>query len=57
MVFGEETRPAYDRIHLTDMLGGRTAQSLELDGFAWYERRGIELAAEFYEWLARRMLG
>ena len=43
VVFGEEPGPAYDRVHLTDMLSGRRKESLELHGLAWYAERGIAL--------------
>jgi nitrite reductase (NADH) large subunit len=43
VVFGEEPRPAYDRVHLTDVLSGRRKESLELHGLAWYAERGIVL--------------
>lgn len=46
VVFGEEPRPAYDRVRLTEMLGGRGADALELHDRAWYARRGIELVLD-----------
>ena len=42
-VLGEESRPAYDRVRLGEMLRGRHATSLSLASPAWYEERGIEL--------------
>jgi nitrite reductase (NADH) large subunit len=42
-VFAEESCPAYDRVHLGDVLGGRAAQSLLLGGDRWYERHGITI--------------
>lgn len=42
-VFGEEPRPAYDRVNLTDYFTGKTAEELELAPRSWYEERGIEL--------------
>jgi nitrite reductase (NADH) large subunit len=40
---GEEPRPAYDRVHLTDLFAGRTAAELQLADAAWYDARGIAL--------------
>ncbi|APR78435.1 Nitrite reductase [NAD(P)H] large subunit protein [Minicystis rosea] len=43
VVFGEEPRPAYDRVHLTDLLGGKTEADLSLAPRSWYEDRAITL--------------
>jgi NAD(P)H-dependent nitrite reductase large subunit/NAD(P)H-dependent nitrite reductase small subunit len=43
VVVGEEPRPAYDRVHLTDYFARRAAETLALGTAAWYEERGIEL--------------
>ncbi|HEX5221052.1 MAG TPA: FAD-dependent oxidoreductase [Verrucomicrobiae bacterium] len=43
VVFGEESRPAYDRVHLTQFFGGRTANQLTLAPREWYSDNGIEL--------------
>jgi nitrite reductase (NADH) large subunit len=43
LVFGEEPRPAYDRVHLTDFLGGRSADELSLGSLEWYAANGITL--------------
>jgi nitrite reductase (NADH) large subunit len=43
VVFGEEPRPAYDRVHLTDFLGGRSPEELTLAPRDWYAANGIEL--------------
>jgi NAD(P)H-nitrite reductase large subunit len=43
VVVGEEPRPAYDRVHLTDYFARRAAETLALGTVAWYEERGIEL--------------
>lgn len=43
IVFGEERRPAYDRVHLTGYLQGRTPGELLLAPSAWYAEHGIEL--------------
>jgi nitrite reductase (NADH) large subunit len=40
-VFGEEPRPAYDRVHLTDHLGGGGAAPLAPAG--WYAEHGVLL--------------
>lgn len=42
-VFGEERRPAYDRVQLTQYFSGKTAEDLTLAGRDWYEKRGIDL--------------
>ncbi|MEW6304260.1 MAG: FAD-dependent oxidoreductase [Verrucomicrobiota bacterium] len=42
-VFGEEPRPAYDRVHLTQFLHGRAADQLTLAPREWYRQNGIEL--------------
>ena len=43
VVLGEESRPAYDRIRLGEMLKGRRATSLKLATADWYSQNGIEL--------------
>ena len=43
VVFGEEPRVAYDRVHLTDCLTGRSPDELSLAGRDWYREHGIEL--------------
>ncbi len=40
---GEEPRPAYDRVHLSEIFAGRTAADLELASAGWYAERGIAL--------------
>ena len=42
-VFGEETRRAYDRVHLSDLFSGRSAQDLALATVEDYESRGVAL--------------
>jgi nitrite reductase (NADH) large subunit len=42
-VFGEEKRPAYDRVQLTQYFSGRTADELTLADKEWYQERGIDL--------------
>lgn len=42
-VVGEEPRPCYDRVHLTEYFSGRSAEDLLLAPRSWYEENGIEL--------------
>ena len=43
VVFGEESRPAYDRVHLTDYFSKTSADELLLAGTDWYTKNGITL--------------
>ena len=43
IVFGEECRPAYDRVHLSEFFSGRSADELLLAQPEWYAEQGIEL--------------
>ena len=43
IVFAEETRPAYDRVHLTDFFSGKSESDLLLSDAAWYAERNIKL--------------
>lgn len=43
VVFGEEPRPAYDRVHLTSWFDGKTAEELLLATPEWYTQKGIRL--------------
>jgi nitrite reductase (NADH) large subunit len=43
VVFGDEPRPAYDRVQLTKYFTGSTAEDLQLAGRGWYSDNGIEL--------------
>lgn len=43
VVFGDEPRPAYDRVHLTDLLSGTSSTNLLLASSDWYAHNGIEL--------------
>lgn len=43
VAIGEEPRPAYDRVHLSEFFSGRSAEDLLLADAAWYAERGIEL--------------
>jgi nitrite reductase (NADH) large subunit len=42
-VFGEEPRRAYDRVHLSEYFGGKTADELSLSTSEWYEENNIKL--------------
>lgn len=42
-VFGEETRPAYDRVHLSEYFSGKTAEDLTLAPATWYEENQVKL--------------
>ena len=43
VVFGEEIRPAYDRVHLSEYFAGKTADDLFLAGLDWYQDNNITL--------------
>ncbi len=43
VVFGAESRPAYDRVHLGEVLRGRPPESLLLSPASWYMANGIRL--------------
>lgn len=43
VVFASEPRVAYDRVHLGDVLRGRSAEALALCDADWYAAQGIEL--------------
>ncbi|NRD18658.1 nitrite reductase large subunit [Winogradskyella eckloniae] len=43
IVFGEEPRPAYDRVHLSEFFENQDAKALEMAPKSWYEDNGIEL--------------
>lgn len=42
-VFGEEIRPAYDRVHLSSFFEGKTATDLSMAPQSWYAENGITL--------------
>lgn len=42
-VFGEEPRPAYDRVHLSSFFSGTTAEELSMAPAGWYADNGINL--------------
>ncbi|WP_299108495.1 nitrite reductase large subunit NirB [uncultured Winogradskyella sp.] len=46
IVFGEEPRPAYDRVHLSEFFENQNAKALELAPQSWYEENGIELITD-----------
>lgn len=43
IVYGEEPRPAYDRVHLSSYFNGKTEEDLLLAPRSWYQGQGIEL--------------
>ena len=43
IVFGEEARIAYDRVHLSEYFNGKSADDLSLSSSAWYVNNGIKL--------------
>lgn len=42
-VFGEEIRPAYDRVHLSEYFAGKSAEDLTLAPAQWYSANNITL--------------
>ena len=42
-VFGEEPRPAYDRVHLSEYFENQDAKALEMAPAEWYAENGIDL--------------
>ncbi|QDO93875.1 nitrite reductase large subunit [Formosa sediminum] len=45
-VFGEEPRPAYDRVHLSEFFESQDAKALEMAPRSWYEEHNIELITD-----------
>jgi nitrite reductase (NADH) large subunit len=43
IVYGEEPRPAYDRVHLSSYFSGKTADDLLMAPTAWYADHNIQL--------------
>ncbi|GAB2646928.1 nitrite reductase large subunit NirB [Emticicia sediminis] len=43
VVFGEEPRPAYDRVHLSEYFAGKTAEDLTMAPLDWYFDNGIKI--------------
>jgi len=48
LVFGEEPRAAYDRVHLSSYFENQDAKALELAPRSWYEDHNIELVCDAY---------
>jgi len=42
-IFGEEIRPAYDRVHLSEFFSGKSASELSLAPASWYDENNITL--------------
>lgn len=42
-IFGEEPRPAYDRVNLSKLFAGRSAEDLQFASAQWYRDVGIDL--------------
>lgn len=43
VVFGEEPRPAYDRVHLSAYFGEKTLEELTMAPLSWYEENDIKI--------------
>jgi nitrite reductase (NADH) large subunit len=43
VIFGEEPRPAYDRVHLSEFFSGKTADDLLMAPADWYTQHNIRL--------------
>lgn len=43
IVFGEEIRPAYDRVHLSEFFSGKSAEELTISPASWYADNNITL--------------
>lgn len=50
-VIGAEPRPAYDRVHLSEFFGGKTAEDLSLTSREFYQENGV--AAHFGDGVAK----
>lgn len=46
IVFGEEPRPAYDRVHLSAFFENQDAKALEMAPAEWYAENGIDLIVD-----------
>jgi nitrite reductase (NADH) large subunit len=46
IVFGEEPRPAYDRVHLSEFFENQDAKALEMAPAEWYKENGIDLIVD-----------
>ncbi|MEO0330594.1 MAG: nitrite reductase large subunit NirB, partial [Bacteroidota bacterium] len=54
-VFGEEPRPAYDRVHLSEYFSDQNADKLCLAPLDWYAQQQIDLhTGELVAWIDRR---
>jgi nitrite reductase (NADH) large subunit len=40
VVFGEEFRPAYDRVHLSEYFSGKSPEELQMASKEWYAETG-----------------
>ncbi len=43
VVFGEESRRAYDRVHLSEYFNGKSAEDLSMSSQEWYQEKGVTL--------------
>ncbi len=43
VVFGEEPRHAYDRVHLSEYFNGKSSEDLSMSTFGWYEQNNVLL--------------
>jgi nitrite reductase (NADH) large subunit len=43
VVFGEEPRPAYDRVHLSEYYNGKSVHDLSLSMAGWFDEQDVEL--------------
>jgi nitrite reductase (NADH) large subunit len=46
IVFGEEPRPAYDRVHLSEFFENQDAKALEMAPADWYQKNNIDLIVD-----------
>ncbi|MGI9277422.1 MAG: FAD-dependent oxidoreductase, partial [Endozoicomonas sp.] len=46
VVFGEEIRPAYDRVHLSEYFTGKSADDFSMVSEGFYEQPGLELVLD-----------
>lgn len=43
IIYGEEPRPAYDRVHLSSYFSGKTADDLLMAPASWYQENNVQL--------------
>jgi nitrite reductase (NADH) large subunit len=43
VIYGEEPRPAYDRVHLSSFFSGKSAEDLLMAPSSWYEENNVQL--------------